>query len=1160
MSEIRLNIDGREVAGFEGQTILDIARGHGIDIPTLCHDDRVELFASCGVCLVEAEGNPKLLRACSTFAADGMIIRTDTPRVLSSRKAALELLLSDHVGDCRAPCMLACPGQTDCQGYVGLIANGEYTEAVKLIKDKIPLPASIGRVCPHPCEDACRRELVEEPISIAFLKQFAGDMDLAKGDLYTPEIAPDTGKHIAIVGAGPGGLTAAYFLRAAGHEIAVYDAMPQMGGMLRYGIPEYRLPKKVLDAEIDAIEKMGVKFVGNIKVGRDLTLEYLKNTYDAVIVAVGAWTSSPLGCPGEELEGVFGGIDFLRDVAMNNPVFTGRKVAIVGGGNTAMDACRTAIRLGASEVYNIYRRTRNEMPAQEIEIVEAEEEGVIFKNLTNPIEVIGEGGKVKALRLQIMELGEPDASGRRRPVPVAGKEETIEVDAIMVAIGQKPNLTGFEELASTKWNTIVADEKTFLTSVDGVFAVGDATNGGADIAIAAIGEAKNCVDMVERYLNGEALTRRAPYLVKSEKTAEDFADKEKAARVKMPHRTPDIRRKDFLEVNLGLGVKEARAEGSRCLECGCHDFYECKLIDLASRFDLDPEKFGMKTPPKPLKGDHPFIHPDSNKCILCGLCVRICDEVVGATALGFVERGFEARVAPALMKPLQTTDCVNCGQCVHACPTGALTETMMTQKQVPLDESFTPTTCSFCSVGCGTMLATKGNLITRSLPIDNRDGLLCAKGRFGFGEIMKKPRLVMPIIREGDGVKPVSYEQAVVFANKHLQSLQTQYGDDSVAVAISERYTNEEAFLIKEYANKALKTRNVFSLGMVPGGLGDVLGRDGSTVTISELENTDLIVAFSPETMFKNHGVATMRIRKAVRRGAKLILLSGDENPLESIAARSLNPGNDLGLYEELVKALAEKTEAGKQIAGYDELLASLKDVKVGEQAAQAAEMIAKAPRVVFVFEKNFLSVGAGRLIGDMALLSGQTGKPRRGVLQLLPGANSQGLQDLGVRPGSELRGAIADKKIRGLFIFGEEAGDDGLAGLDFLAVQDLHMTNATRQADVVFPASTFAETFGSYTGADGEVHPVNPASPCLVDWDVLAQIKELALHAGLAMPYQTMSELQEVIARSIDTEPGSVRLMPAGERALRRNDYQMSNELAITFKDVMMALRSAKV
>ncbi|MCL2617725.1 MAG: 2Fe-2S iron-sulfur cluster-binding protein, partial [Defluviitaleaceae bacterium] len=248
MSHIFLNIDGREVSGFAGQTILDIAAANGIDIPTLCHDGRrVEMYSSCGICLVETEASPKLLRACSTFAAQGMIIKTDTERVRANRKAALELIMSDHTGDCRPPCMLACPAETDCQGYVGLIANGDYKAAVQLIKEKIPFPASIGRVCPHPCEDACRRKLAEEPIAIAAIKQFAGDIDIAGGELFMEGIKEPTGKKVGIIGGGPAGLSVAVFLRREGHDITVYEAMPQMGGMLRYGIPEYRLPKKILD-------------------------------------------------------------------------------------------------------------------------------------------------------------------------------------------------------------------------------------------------------------------------------------------------------------------------------------------------------------------------------------------------------------------------------------------------------------------------------------------------------------------------------------------------------------------------------------------------------------------------------------------------------------------------------------------------------------------------------------------------------------------------------------------------------------------------------------------------------------------------------------------------------------------------------------------------
>ena len=396
MKKFRLNIDGKEVFGIPGQTILEVARENDVFIPTLCFDERTKIYGACGLCVVECEGMPKLLKACATEISPNMIIKTNTKRVVESRKTNLELLLSNHVGDCRPPCALACPAGTDCQGYVGLIANGEYEKALELVKDKIPLPAAIGRVCPHPCEEKCRRSLVDEPISIANLKRFVADRDLKGGNSYIPDIKADTNKSVAIIGGGPMGLSSAYFLRQKGHDVTIIESMPRLGGMLRYGIPEYRLPKAVLDEEIKLIESMGVKMITNTKVGVDVSFEKIRREYDAVLLGIGAWVSTGVRCKGEDSQGVIGGIDFLRKVVRNEEIDLGENVAIVGGGNTAMDACRTAVRLGAKKVYNIYRRTKNEMPADMVEITEAEEEGVIFKNLTNPIEVVAdENGKVK---------------------------------------------------------------------------------------------------------------------------------------------------------------------------------------------------------------------------------------------------------------------------------------------------------------------------------------------------------------------------------------------------------------------------------------------------------------------------------------------------------------------------------------------------------------------------------------------------------------------------------------------------------------------------------------------------------------------------------------------------------------------------------------------
>ena len=672
MSEIKLIINGKECVGKKGQTILQVAEANGIDIPTLCHNENVKHYGACGICVVEASNSPKLMRSCSTMAADGMNINTESARVVQARKIALELLMSDHDGDCRGPCMLNCPAGTDCQLYVKKIAQGDYHGAVETIKEKLPLPASIGRVCPHPCETACRRKMVEEPISIAFLKAFAADKDLASENPFKADIAPETGKKVAVIGGGPAGLTAAYFLRRKGHAVTIFESMPKLGGMLRYGIPEYRLPKAVLDQEIAAIEAMGVQLVPNFRVGVDASFETITANHDATVVAIGAWKSMGVGCPGEELEGVWGGIHLLREIALGNRPNIGEKVCVVGGGNTAMDACRSAVRLGAKEVSIIYRRTLDEMPAEKIEIHEAMEEGVTFRFLRNPAEILGEDGKVKAVKLQVMELGEPDASGRRSPVAVEGKFEILEVDSVIAAIGQKVLPEGFGALELNRRGIIAADETTFRTNLEGVFAVGDATNRGAGIAIAAIGEANKAAEVVDSYLKGNQVPYCAPYYSERVVTADMLTAFEKKARAEMPCKAPEVRIKDFNEMNLGFTEEQAIAEAKRCLECGCHDYYNCSLIKHANRYEINPKRFEgdkrMTTSEKKLV----VIERNEGKCILCGLCVRTCEEIAKEGLLGLVGRGFTTVIKPEFRDSEKITKCVDCCMCAAACPTGAL--------------------------------------------------------------------------------------------------------------------------------------------------------------------------------------------------------------------------------------------------------------------------------------------------------------------------------------------------------------------------------------------------------------------------------------------------------------------------------------------------------
>ena len=1089
MDKIRLNINGKEVTGVPGQTILEVARENDIFIPTLCYDERTRIYGSCGICMCEVEGNPKLCKACATVIAPGMVVRTNTERVIESRKTNLELLLSNHTGDCRPPCVLACPAQTDCQGYVGLIANGEYEEALELVKDKIPLPASLGRVCPHPCEEECRRGLIDEPVSIQWLKRFAADQDLDGEDRFIPEVGEDTGKSVAVIGGGPMGLSAAYFLRQMGHGVTVFESMPKAGGMLRYGIPEYRLPKEVLDDEIATIEMMGAEIITNTKIGVDIPFETIYEEYDAVLLGIGAWISTGTGCPGEDADGVIGGIDFLRKVVRNEQIELGKKVAIVGGGNTAMDACRTAVRLGADEVYNIYRRTKDEMPADMVEIEEAEEEGVIFKNLTNPLEIVkDENGHVKEVILQCMELGEPDESGRRRPVPIEGKTETIALDNVILAIGQAVDASIFD-CDKTRKGAIAYDKETFMTSIPGVFAGGDCGNDKISIAVEAIADAKKATEIIDAYLDGETVRYEKPYFVtRDDITEKTFEDREKMCRPEMPQLTPEQRKGNFSEVIPdGYTPEEAEAEANRCLECGCHDYFECKLIDLAHQYDVEPSRFAGDKNTIDYDDEHPFIVRDPNKCILCGLCVRVCDEVMGIGALGLVHRGFDTVVKPNLEKPLAESGCVSCGQCVSVCPTGALQERTTMAKEVPLDTLETNTTCSHCSVGCSLILESYGDILVKANPDKEgvvNAGLACGKGKWGFDCAVLEDKLEDPLIKEGDSFREADYHEALTLIAKKMQATAAKYSFDEIGVAISDRYTNEEAYAIKSMA-EAMGAK-IFSANNRASGLKEVIGLDASPNTIDELLSTNFILAVGYNAI--DNPVIQIKMKQATEAGAKLALINPADFPQRMNNLVKEVYADDLGFLKEVAKAIVDAGK-GADLEGFDAFAASLADVAVSDDAKEIADMYLGAKKAMIVFNQNLVSVDAARLIADIALLSGHIGTPRDGILQVKAKNNSQGLVDLGITDGAEqLEG------LKALLVFGEEFDIDRDA-LEFLAVCDTHMTALAAKADVVIPGTGFASTDGTFTNTERRLQPVFAAideDVMLSNWEVAAAIANI--------------------------------------------------------------------
>ncbi|MDJ0884799.1 MAG: NAD(P)-binding protein [Desulfobacterales bacterium] len=556
-------------------------------------------------------------------------------RIVTDNAEVFQSHIDTHncaTGDCLclspAPCQMTCPAGIDVPTYVSLIGEGRDAEAIEVIRHDNPFPWVCGLVCTRPCEFMCVRGRIDKPVSIKFLKAFAAERALSRAAYKNPEPAADKGQSVCVVGAGPGGMSAAYYLALKGYRVRVLEAQPSAGGMILLGIPRYRLPREVIDREVAMLRDLGVAFHFDTRYGVDVTLEDLRQEgFEAFLLAIGAHKAFQLGIPGEaDFPQVLEAVDFLRDVALGHREVPGKQVVVIGGGNVAIDAARTSLRLGAEKVVLAYRRTRHEMPADEEEVEQAEEEGVELKFLTIPEEVVGQDGHLTGLRCLRAELVAADDGGRMRPVPIEDSDFVIDADAVISAIGQRVDtdcLASIEQLKWTRRSTIDTNMVSMETNQDGVFAVGDAVTGPATV-IEAIGAGKRAAEGIDRYLSGIPQPQFPPVPVRRARiTCQELSANHKmtARRPEMPLLNIDRRRTTFQQVELGYSEPDVREEAGRCLRCDiCLRCGKCVEI-CRDKMEVDALQMGYFDFDHPVETDYRVT---AERCILCGACAANC--------------------------------------------------------------------------------------------------------------------------------------------------------------------------------------------------------------------------------------------------------------------------------------------------------------------------------------------------------------------------------------------------------------------------------------------------------------------------------------------------------------------------------------------------------
>jgi formate dehydrogenase major subunit len=879
-------------------------------------------------------------------------------------------------------------------------------------------------------------------------------------------------------------------------------------------------------------------------------------------------------------------VDFLVDLALGKEIQIGQNIAIIGGGNVAIDAARNSVRMGAETVTIIYRRSRDEMPASPEEIHGAEEEGVQFHFLAAPVRLFGANGKVDKLEYVKMELGEPDASGRRRPVPMEGSETLIPVDMVIAAIGQFPNLSpvdsdkGVEGIPTTRWNTFGADPDSLYTGLEGVFTGGDVYRG-PETVVGALADGRKAAMAIHLYLREKEVHGPSkPFnILKGDLETieqEQFTSRVSSApRELMPEMEPSVRIKNYEQIELGLSEEGAHREAERCLSCGCMDAFDCRLRKFA--FDFGVETTTRVKPQISFDkvshvDTHQFIALDPNKCIRCKQCHEACTFFQCSDAIDFEDT------------PSLNSNCVFCGLCVDLCPTGALEE-RISGKPGPFHYEQKETICPHCGCGCNLLLNVKGDKL---FTVASRNtappsyGYTCRQGRFdSFAYLSEGKRLRSPLVKKDGKLVEASWEEALERVASEFKRIKETNGPSALAAIGSPRATNEANYLLQKIFRNQLECNNLD----YPGGkshratlstLSQVLGKSAMTNSLSEIEKAEVIFALGNSIEESNPIVATAMRRASRTHACRLITLSSSEVALGKFAETALVFPKEFmaDFLQSLVKIMLELKlydtdfvaahttgieDLEKSLASFDYLDTLAKLDLRPSTFEELARTLANTSSLALVYSEDVTTHAKGakmvEAIANLALLTARIGQLHSGIYPLYRQINAQGAMDMGMTPsyhpghvsGSEAGldyketiEAAQQKKVKGLYLMGEnpmatqperEKIQDALKQVEFLVVQDMLLTQCGELADVILPSTAFTEQEGTFTNTERRAQKLTPAlaapGSSLPDWRILA---DLLAKLDSSTTYKNAESVYEEIMSAVPFYQGlTYELLQAG-------------------------------